>query len=283
MTIVEGAPPELAVRLDLSGRTALVTGGGSGIGRAIVLALARQGADLVVADFDTPRMEHTVEEVLRLGTTQRALSLATDVRDDASVRSLARNAIKTMGRVDVLVNAAGVLLQGRIDKISTHDWSWMLETNLLGAVRTSLALLPHMSERGSGHLVNIVSYGGLHPGNPHTIPYDTGHAALAAFTEGIAQQVRGTGVNVSLFCLALNSPRIGQNTRSRGIGRWLGDGTAPQDGMHAADQLAGMLIDGLHHPRFVIAGDPADREHLEQRWQHMDSQPVPPEPVTPLQ
>lgn len=259
---------------------AVVIGAGSGIGRSAALALARQGAKVVVADFDTPRMERTVDEILRLGAGESALALATDVRDDASVRALARNALKAMGQVDIVINAAGVLLQGRIDKISTHDWTWMLDTNLLGAVRTSLAFLPHMSERSAGHLINIVSYGGVHPGSASTIPYDTGHAALAAFTTGLAQQTRGTGVNVSLFCLAPNSPRIGQNTRSRGIGRFLGDSAAPQNGAHAADQLAGTLIDAIHHPRFVIAADPADREALERRFALEESpaglQPAPP-------
>lgn len=255
----------------LSGRVGVVTGAGSGLGRAVALALARQGARVVAADFDTPRMERTVEEILRLGTAESALSLATDVRSDASVRSLARNAIKAMGRVDILVNAAGVLLQGKLDRISSEDWSWMLDTNLLGAVRTAAALVPHMTARGAGHVINVVSFGGVHPGNPLTIPYDTGHAALAAFTEGLAQQLRGTGVNVSLFCLGSTSPRVGQNTRSRGIGRWLGDGAAPQEGMQAADHLAGAVIDAVRRPRFAIAGDPADRTYLEQRWGHMDA------------
>ena len=254
----------------LSGRVGVITGAGSGIGRSVALALARQGASVVVADFDTPRMERTVEEVVRLGTAEKALSLATDVRSDASVRSLARYAITALGQVDILVNAAGVLLQGKLDRITTHDWSWMLETNLLGAVRTSMNLLPHMTSRGSGHVVNIVSYGGLHPGNALTIPYDSGHAALAAFTEGLAEQVRGTDVHVSLFCLGSTSPRIGQNTRSRGIGRWIGDGAAPQEGLQASDQLAGALIDGLHRPRFVIAGDQADLDALRKRWGHLD-------------
>lgn len=271
-----------ASRGALNGRVGLVTGAGSGLGRSVALALARQGANVVVADFDTPRMERTVEEILRLGTTEGALSLATDVRDDASVRGLARSALKAMGRVDILINAAGVLLQGRLDKISTHDWTWMLDTNLLGAVRTSLALLPHMSERGSGHVINVVSHGGLYPGNPHTIPYDTGHAALAAFTEGLAQELRGTGVNVSLFCLASNSPRIGQNTRSRGIGRWIGEAAPPQEGTLAADQLAGVLIEGIHHPSFVIAADPSAREDLARRWSHIEPSVGRPEPVGPL-
>jgi NAD(P)-dependent dehydrogenase (short-subunit alcohol dehydrogenase family) len=221
-------------------------------------------------------MERTVDEILRLGSTDSAMALETDVRDDASVRGLARGALKAFGRVDLVVNAAGVLLQGKLDKISTHDWSWMLETNVLGPVRVALALLPHMTQRGSGHIVNVVAHGGLHPGNAVTIPYDSGHAALAAFTEGLAQHARGTGVNVSLFCLGPTSPPIGQNTRSRGIGRWIGDGAPPQDGMRAADALAGTLIDALHQPRFAIAGDPGDRDALAQRYGHLDAALTPP-------
>src|SRR5258708_17355719 len=163
-------------------KVAVVIGGGSGVGRAVAKAMARQGANIVVSDFDEPRMDRTVAEIVKLGTNESAIALSTDVRSDASVRSLARDAVKTMGRVDILVNAAGVLLQGRLDRISTKDWSWMLETNLLGPVRSSMAFLPHMTARGSGHIVNAVSYGGLLPGDPITIPYDTGHSALATFT-----------------------------------------------------------------------------------------------------
>src|ERR1700682_5158150 len=137
-----------------SQRVAVIVGGGSGIGRVVAKSLARQGASIVVADFDGPRMERTVEDVLRLGTSEAAIALSTDVRNDTSVRSLARDSIKSMGRVDVFINAAGVLLQGKLEKISAADWDWMLETNLLGAVRTSMAFLPHMTQRGVGHIVN---------------------------------------------------------------------------------------------------------------------------------
>jgi short-subunit dehydrogenase len=164
-----------------------------------------------------------------------------------------------------------VLLQGKLERISSHDWTWMLETNLLGAVRTTTAFLSHMTERGSGHIINVVSFGGVHPGDSNTIPYDTGHAALAAFTEALAQQTRGTGVQVSLFCLSQKAPKIGQNTRTRGLGRWMGDGTPPEEGKQAVEQQASALIDGVHHPRFLIAGEPADMPALERRWGHIDT------------
>src|SRR6202158_4781397 len=104
---------EPAARGGLGGKVAVVTGGGSGVGRAVAMAVARQGASVVVADFDEPRMERTVEEVLKLGSCEAAIALSTDIRNDASVRSLARDSIKSMGRGDILVNAAGVLLQGK--------------------------------------------------------------------------------------------------------------------------------------------------------------------------
>ena len=263
----EAKPP---ARGALGGKVAVITGGGSGVGKAIAKALARQGANIVVADFDVPRMEKTVEDVLKLDTCESAIALSTDIRSDSSVRSLVRDSIKAMGRVDILINAAGVLLQGKLDKISTHDWSWMLETNLLGPVRTVTNFLPHMTERGSGHLVNAVSYGGLLPGDPMTIPYDSGHAALAAFTEGLARQLKGTGVFVSLYCPGSKSQRIGQNTRSRGIGRWLGGADQAEDESKLLDPLVTGLVESMHHPRFLILGNPDDAPALQRRWDHLD-------------
>lgn len=250
---------------------AVVVGGGSGIGRAVAKGLARQGASIVVADFDGPRMDRTVEEVLKLGTAEAAIALETDVRSDSSVRSLARDAVKAMGRVDVVVNAAGVLLQGKMDKISGDDWSWMLETNLVGTVRTSTAFLPHMTARGSGHIVNVVSYGGLVASDPTTLPYDTGDAAVATFSEGLARQLRASGISVSIFCPGAKGPRIGQNTRSRGIGRLFSSPDKGPDGSLQLEQLASALIEGLNKPRFLILGDPAEAPMFKGRWDHLDA------------
>ncbi len=233
-----------------SQQVAVIVGGGSGLGRAVAEALARQGA--------------------RLGTSEAAIALATDVRSDSSVRSLARDTLKSMGRVDVVVNAAGVLLQGKLNKISGDDWAWMLETNLVGAVRTSNAFVPHMTARGSGHIVNVVSYGGLVQTDPNSLPYDTGHAALAVFTEGLAQQLQGTGVSASIFCPGAKGPRIGQNTRSRGVGRLFSGPDKSADTSNSLEQLASSLIEGMQHKRFLILGDPSEASMFEGRWGHLD-------------
>lgn len=205
----------------------------------------------MVADFDAARMERTVEEILQLGIAE-AIALPTDVRSDASVRAMASDSIKAMGRVDILVNMAGVLLQGPIERIKTSDWRWMLQTNLLGAVRTTMALLPHMKERRSGHIINAVSAGALEPKDPMTIAYDAGHAALAAFTRSLAAELSGTGVNVSLYCIGAKGPRLGQNTRSRGMGRLLHPAHDLEEAWQPTDALVDSLIDALHKPRLMV-------------------------------
>ncbi len=229
--------PDETPRGALSGKVAVVVGGASGIGRTVARALARQGARVVIADFDAERLERTVDEILHLGGADAALALSTDVRSDSSVRSLAADTLKAMGRADILINMAGVFLQGPLGRLKPGDWKWMLETNLLGTVRTTLAFLPHMLERGEGHIVNAISAGGT----PVTVAYDSGGAAVAAFTKGLAAEVEGTGVRVSLFAIGADGPRIGVNTRSRGMGRLL----HPQDDLEEASTPNGQLVDEL--------------------------------------
>ena len=241
----------------LSGKVAVVVGGASGIGRTAAKALARQGARVVVADFDSERMERTVEEILELGTTDAAHSLPTDVRSDSSVRSLVGDALKSMGQVDILLNMAGVLLKGPLQRTKPSDWKWVLDTNLLGTVRTSMAFAAHMTERGSGHIVNTIGSGGVEPKDPLTVAYDTAQVAIASFTRSLARELEPSGVDVSLYCIGTGSPRIGQNTRSRGLGRLLHKEDEVEEGA-ASERLVDPLIDALHRPRFLVYGDPAD-------------------------
>ncbi len=232
----------------LTGKVAVVAGGASGIGRTTAGVLARQGARIVIADFDIERMERTVEEILELGTVE-ALALPTDVRSDASVRSMASDAVKAMGGVDILINMAGVLLEGPIERLKASDWRWMLETNLLGTVRTTLALLPHMKARGSGHIVNAVNAGESEREGRLTIAYDAGGAALSTFTHRLAAEPDGTGVSVTLLA---TTSRIGQNTRSRGMGRLLHRGQDLEEAARPADHAIDGLIEALHHRMAVV-------------------------------
>src|SRR5260370_9707370 len=147
--------------------------------------MARQGARVVIADFDAERMERTVEEIVQWGIYDSMASFHA-VRSDTSVRSMAADSIKAMGQVDILLNMAGVLLEGPVERIKTSDWKWMLQTNLLGAVRTTLAVLPHMKEKLSGHIANTVSSGGPPSDAPDTTAEVTPPAARPSVTYIIA-------------------------------------------------------------------------------------------------
>src|SRR2546430_6202941 len=183
----------------LTGKVVVIVGGASGIGRTVAKAVARQGALVVIADFGAARMELTVEEILEMGTTDAAHALPTDVRSDSSVRSLVNDAITTMGQVDILVNMAGVLLEGPLDRIKTSDWKWMLETNVLGTVRTTMAVIPHMTERRSGHIVNALPVGSLGKTSPYDVAYDSGYAAGATFTHGGSVRTSGRRIHALLY------------------------------------------------------------------------------------
>jgi len=250
----------------LTGKVGVVVGGASGIGRMVARALAKQGARVVVADFDAARMERTVEELLRLGSADAELALPTDVRSESSVRSLVGDAIKAMGQVDILVNMAGVVLHGPLDHIKPSDWKWMLETNVLGTVRTTMAVLPHMLERRSGHIVNAVPLGSLVTTSPLEVPYDSGYAAVATFTYGLAMLAAGQGVHVSMYVTGSKAPLIGQNTRTRGVSRLLRSSDGLEEAAPGSEQLVDSLIEAVNQPRFLVFADPADATSVPDRW-----------------
>jgi short-subunit dehydrogenase len=104
-----------------------------------------------------------------------------------------------------------------------------------------------------------------------SLPYDTGHAALAVFTEGLAHQLKGSGVSASIFCPGAKGPRIGQNTRSRGVGRLFSGPDKGADTSVTLEQLASSLLEGLEHKRFLILGDPSEAPVFEGRWDRVDA------------
>ena len=260
--------------MELLGKVALITGGASGIGRAFARALAREGADVVVADLDVKRLEQARAELAEMYTRGRLATLRVDVRKDDLVRAMAADALAEMGHVDVLVNAAGVLLAGELEHVSSRDWTWMLQTNLLGSVRACTALADHMAERGSGQIVNVVSFGGLVPRGADSIAYDTGEAAIAAFTQGLALALKPKGVTATLLCTGSQGPRPGQNTRLRGapgLRGWLHRSGASIDGSQDLEELEQLLIDALRHGRSLALPE-RDQPALKARWKELEAE-----------
>ena len=151
--------------MDVTDKIALVTGGGRGIGRGIVLALAKNGADLVVTDINFEDAKSVSDEVNKLG--RNALPLPVDVTNQESVDNMVREAIERFRRIDILVNNAGIIAAPgweERDRSSEKDWDMIYEINVKGIVRVTESVAPHMKERRYGKIVNIASGAGRHCG-----------------------------------------------------------------------------------------------------------------------
>ena len=181
----------------MTSRVALVTGGGRGIGRAIVLRLAKAGLRVAVGARTRDQVEETAETARSGGAT--ALALAMDVTDAASVADAVRRTVQHLGAVDVLVNNAGVAESASLARTEPEFWDRHLRVNATGPYLATRAVLPGMLERGWGRVINIASLAGLY-GSPYVTAYTASKHALVGFTRALATEVAGRGVTVNALC-----------------------------------------------------------------------------------
>ena len=180
--------------LSLAGKTALVTGASQGIGRAIALALAAQGARVLLAARNTEKLAAVAAEVAVAGG--EAHSYALDVSDEASIKSAAKAAIAAFGGVDILVNNAGITRDGLMMRMKRADWDAVLNTNLTGAFLLTQALVPSMTKARWGRIVNITSVVGQ-TGQAGQVNYAASKAALIGFTRSLAREVASRSITVN--------------------------------------------------------------------------------------
>lgn len=179
----------------LEGRIALVTGAASGIGAGIAVAFAQEGADVVVADqAGRAAAEPVLAEVVAAG--RQALFVQTDVSDTRSVAALAAAVQERFGRVDVLVNNAGIFTEALVEVMSVEEWDRVLSTNLRGTFLCTRAFLPGMLERGSGRIINIASQLGQ-VGGTAVAHYSASKAGVIGLTKALAREVAARGVLVN--------------------------------------------------------------------------------------
>ena len=186
--------------IDLEQNTAIVTGGGRGIGRGIVLALARAGADIVIADIDLNSAEGTASEVRELG--RRALVVPTDVTDADSARAAVEQTLAQFGRLDILINNAGVVQDGVGASTSENDFDRCLQVNLKGIWIMSSAAIPHFRERQAGKIVNIASIAGRQ-GGAGLAAYSASKAGAISLTQSLAASLGSSNINVNAICPGL--------------------------------------------------------------------------------
>lgn len=180
-------------------RTALVTGASRGIGRAIALGLARRGFDLVVNDLvrQEAHLASLVSEIESIG--RRALAVHADVSAKPEVQAMVADAVGMAGRIDAVVNNAGILVTSPVETLDDRVWDAVMNVNAKGTFLVIQALLPHMRERRYGRIVNIASIGGKQ-GAPEQAHYSASKAAVMGFTRVLAQEVGAEGITANCVC-----------------------------------------------------------------------------------
>ena len=221
----------MAQEINYQGRTAVVTGAGSGIGRALSMALARRGANLAVSDVDQAGLEETVR--LCSGAEGKIEPYRVDVADRPAVLAHAEEVASTFGAVHLVVNNAGVAVAGTIEETTFDDFDWLLGINLHGVINGTKAFLPHLIASGDGHLVNLSSVFGL-IAPAFNGAYSTAKFGVRGFTEALRQEMLIAGHPVQVHSVHPGGIRtnIARNARLKPSAE-----AAARPGRHPADDF----------------------------------------------
>jgi NAD(P)-dependent dehydrogenase (short-subunit alcohol dehydrogenase family) len=272
----------------LEHKTAVVTGGASGIGRSCALAFAREGLDVGIADVHAERLEGVRAEIEALG--RRCVALECDVTEDDAVEQFADDVHRHLGRVDVAMLNAGVSVLGPPDLVPLDDWRWNMEVNFFGVLRGVRAFVPAMRERGTGHVVITASIAGRYAYSYDAGPYIASKFAAYGLSENLALYLRPQGVDVTVVCPGLVATNLGETARFAGLPTGSGWTHFPEHMQRAIspDDVAVMVVDALRTKQFLLYTHPEDEELMRLRAGDVDAairkqieslpDPTPPKP-----
>jgi 2-hydroxycyclohexanecarboxyl-CoA dehydrogenase len=212
------------MELGLAGKTVIVTGGGSNIGRAITFAFAKEKCNVVIADIDEEQGKKVANEASALGG--KAIDIKTDVTSWGSVQAMVKKTIEQFGKIDVLVNNAGFVSNKLFLKKPVEEYDKELKINYLGVIYCTRAVLDYFVEKKAGKIVNIASDSGR-VGEPREAVYSGTKGAVIAFSKAIAKEMGRFGINVNTVCPGATVPEK--------------PGTAGKESMWAGDVTVEMI------------------------------------------
>jgi len=179
---------------DLKNKNAFITGAGKGIGKAVAIALAKEGVNLILVSRTQKDVEQLADEASNLGV--KALALSADVSDINSINKVVEKALAEFKHIDILINSAGIASFGKFLELEPEAWERIIQVNLMGTYFTTRAIIPNMIERQTGDIINISSTAGLN-GNALTSAYSASKFAVLGLTDSLMQEMRKHNIRVT--------------------------------------------------------------------------------------
>jgi NAD(P)-dependent dehydrogenase (short-subunit alcohol dehydrogenase family) len=250
----------MTIPFELDGAVAVLTGAGSGIGRATALACASRGARIVASDIDGERAEQTAADVVAAGG--EAVGVRVDVARDGDLEALRDAALDRFGRVDVVMNNVGVLAMGAPESLPLEAWQRVLDLNVLSIARSNVVFLPLLLEQGRGHVVNTSSASGLLAYGFDRLPYVASKHAVVGISEALALYLAPKGVGMTCVCPSGVITNIleqitvyGEATTPR----------APQHPLVEPDAVGTLVADAVATGRFLVVTAEEIHDELRER------------------
>jgi NAD(P)-dependent dehydrogenase (short-subunit alcohol dehydrogenase family) len=261
-----------------AGRSAVITGGASGIGFATATEFARRGARLVLADVDKPALEQAVARLQAEGFD--AHGVMCDVRYLDEMVHLADEAFRLLDRVDIVFSNAGIVVAGPIAQMKHEDWRWVIDIDLWGSIHAAEAFVPRLLEQGTGgHIAFTASFAGLVP-NAGLGAYGVAKYGVVGLAETLARELRDNGIGVSVLCpMVVETKLVSNSERIRGADYGLastpevtgGLGPLPaQDQGLGVDDVARLTADAILANRLYVLPHEAARASIRRRFERID-------------
>jgi len=232
------------------GKRIFITGGGSGLGRALALQCAEAGFQVAVCDLNEERGEETLAELRAQGAADAFFAKA-DVRSEEELSETCALLTNRWGGVDIVVNNAGVAQAGKIHQVPMEDWDWVVDINLLGVVRGCKVFTPLFLKQGHGHFINVASMAGLLEG-PEMAAYSVTKAGVVKLSEVLELELSSQNVNVSVVCPAFFPTNLGESLRSTTPGLEQSIKRAFARSPLTCEDVARWIFEVIERPRFWV-------------------------------